>query len=133
MLTREEVKERPAGRGQTLSGSGDDAMRRQVQCKCNRSCMIYRDAVSPSSMDCTEVSTEGGREGGGDMVNLTIMSMAHDSLLFRFKSFLFLGSTSSKKAKMRSNQSIGATPEIRKNYILVVVVASTMQSMLGHH
>ena len=37
-------------------------------------------------MDCIEVLTEGGRESG-DMVNLIIRSMIHESLLFRFNSF----------------------------------------------
>ena len=37
-------------------------------------------------MDCIEVLTEGGREAG-DMVNLIILSMIHESLLFRFNSF----------------------------------------------
>ena len=66
-------------------------------------------------MDCIEVLTEGGRESG-DMVNLIILSMIHESLLFRFNSFLILGSTSSKRAKMSSMQSGGATPENRQNY-----------------
>ena len=39
-----------------------------------------------SRMDCIEVLTEGGRESG-DMVNLIILSMIHESLLFRFNSF----------------------------------------------
>ena len=36
------------------------------------------------------------------MVNLIILLMIHESLLFRFNSFLVLDSTSSKRAKMSS-------------------------------
>ena len=62
------------------------------------------------SMDCIEVSTEGGRESG-DMVNLIILSMIHESLLFRFNPFLILGSTSSIRAEMSSMRSGGVTPD----------------------
>ena len=37
----------------------------------------------PARMDSIEVSTEGGRESG----NLIILSLIHESLLFRFNSF----------------------------------------------
>ena len=42
---------------------------------------------SQSRMDSIEVSTERGRESG-DMVDLIILSMIHESLLFRFNSWL---------------------------------------------
>ena len=49
-------------------------------------------------MDCIEVLTERGRESG-DMVNLIILSLIHESLLFRFNSFLFFAQPALKEPK----------------------------------
>ena len=43
-----------------------------------------------------------------------IRLMIRESLLFRFNSFINIGSTSSKRAKKSSRESGGVTPEIRQ-------------------